>query len=77
MSASGTWKMDSDDELALRLKVEHLESREKFLVDVLSRLLRHASLPEGATSKTYSNKEMRYIRVSSRSLATALRALNI
>ena len=69
--------MISDDELALRLKVEYLESREKFLIGVLSRLLRYASLPAGATARTYSNKEVRYIRVSSRALATALRALDI
>lgn len=65
-------KMEPDDELAILLKLQYLEGREKYLLEVLGRLLSHTSLPDGVTAKTYSSKEIRTIQVPSRALATAL-----
>ena len=62
----------NDEELTLRLRVQYLEDRNKYLMETMSRLVKYAYVPDGAASKDYSAKETRGIAVPARALATVI-----
>ena len=45
-------------------------------IEILRRLLRHTSVPDRATTKTYSSGEIRTINVPARVLVQAIRLVN-
>ena len=62
----------ANEELALRLRVQYLEDRNKYLMETMSRLVKYAYVPDGAASKDYSAKETRGSTVPARALATVI-----
>ncbi len=61
-----------NEELNLRLRVQYLEDRNKYLMETMSRLVKYSYVPDGAPSKDYSAKETRGITVPARALATVI-----
>lgn len=59
-----------DEELSLRLRVQYLEDRNKYLMETVARLTKYVYVPDGASAKDYSAKETRGITVPARALAT-------